>query len=303
MGRSGNGGRSVRGFSWPVRWLFRILTTLLVLVLVAAGAVVWTVRASFPELDGELRLAGFAEPVKVLRDGDGVPQIYADTADLFMAQGYVHAQDRFWEMDFRRKTTAGRLSELFGDSTLEIDKVIRTLGWRRGRAGDEPPHPGGEGGLAPRRRGELLDDGQRRLRLPGKPQSPFPSSPTATMDPNRGRRSTPWPGPRRWPGTCGPTSTTRSSGPSTPPPSDASGPTSCSALPLRPAPADRHHGRRPRRRVHLRRQETQAVPPRSTRCERSRPRSTRCPPCWAAGADPKVSAPTRGWCPGVHRHR
>ncbi|WP_174549868.1 penicillin acylase family protein [Herbidospora cretacea] len=119
-------------FSWPLRWLFRTLTALLVLVLVAAGAVVWTVRASFPELDGELRLAGLAKPVTVLRDGHGVPQIYADTAaDLFMAQGYVHAQDRFWEMDFRRKTTAGRLSELFGGSTLEIDKVVRTLGWRR----------------------------------------------------------------------------------------------------------------------------------------------------------------------------
>ncbi|WP_157518583.1 penicillin acylase family protein [Herbidospora mongoliensis] len=121
-----------KGFSWPVRWLFRILTTVLVLALVAAGAVVWVVRASFPQVDGELRLPGLAKPVTVLRDEHGVPQIYADTAaDLFAAQGYVHAQDRFWEMDFRRKTTAGRLSEIFGDSTLEIDKVVRTLGWRR----------------------------------------------------------------------------------------------------------------------------------------------------------------------------
>ncbi|GLX92448.1 penicillin acylase family protein [Herbidospora sp. NBRC 101105] len=119
-------------FSWPLRWALRILTTLLVLVLVAAGGIVWVVRASFPQTGGELRLPGLTKAVTVRRDGFGVPQIYADTAaDLFRAQGYVHAQDRFWEMDFRRKTTAGRLSELFGGSTLEIDKVVRTLGWRR----------------------------------------------------------------------------------------------------------------------------------------------------------------------------
>jgi len=70
--------------------------------------------------------------VTVLRDRWGVPHIYADSAeDLFRAQGYVHAQDRFWEMDFRRHVTAGRLSELFGATTLDTDKVVRTLGWRR----------------------------------------------------------------------------------------------------------------------------------------------------------------------------
>ena len=60
------------------------------------------------------------------------PQIYADTADdLFFAQGFVQAQDRFFEMDVRRHITAGRLSEMFGEDTLETDKVVRTLGWRR----------------------------------------------------------------------------------------------------------------------------------------------------------------------------
>ncbi|AGW41892.1 hypothetical protein O159_18690 [Leifsonia xyli subsp. cynodontis DSM 46306] len=60
-----------------------------------------------------------------------MPQITAQTADdLFRAQGYVHAQDRFWEMDFRRHVTAGRLSELFGASQVPTDTFIRTLGWR-----------------------------------------------------------------------------------------------------------------------------------------------------------------------------
>ncbi|GAA3445463.1 penicillin acylase family protein [Planomonospora venezuelensis] len=118
--------------SRPVRWLARILTALLVLAIILAGTVTWTVRRSFPQLSGEVRLPGLAAAVTVHRDAQGIPQIYADTsADLLRAQGYVHAQDRFWEMDFRRKTTAGRLSELFGSSTLDIDKVVRTLGWRR----------------------------------------------------------------------------------------------------------------------------------------------------------------------------
>ena len=66
------------------------------------------------------------------RDAYGIPQIYADSAeDLFTAQGYVHAQDRFWEMDFRRHVTSGRLAELFGEDQVERDTFLRTLGWRR----------------------------------------------------------------------------------------------------------------------------------------------------------------------------
>ena len=68
----------------------------------------------------------------MVRDDHGIPQVYADTdADLMFAQGYVHAQERFFEMDFRRHVTAGRLSEMFGEDTLETDKFIRTMGWRR----------------------------------------------------------------------------------------------------------------------------------------------------------------------------
>ena len=67
-----------------------------------------------------------------MRDELGVPQVYADnSADLFFAQGFVQAQDRFFEMDVRRHITAGRLAEMFGPDALETDKVVRTLGWRR----------------------------------------------------------------------------------------------------------------------------------------------------------------------------
>ncbi|MEV7009439.1 penicillin acylase family protein [Streptosporangium sp. NPDC051022] len=118
--------------SRPLRWTARILTAVVILATLLAGAATWTVTRSFPQLAGQIALPGLNAAVTVYRDAEGVPQIYADTpADLLKAQGYVHAQDRFWEMDFRRKTTAGRLSELFGSSTLGVDKVVRTLGWRR----------------------------------------------------------------------------------------------------------------------------------------------------------------------------
>src|SRR4030095_11318778 len=107
--------------------------------LVATGLVVWSVRRAFPDLSGELSLPGLSRPVTVYRDSHGIPQIYADTAeDLFRAQGYVHAQDRFWQMDFRRHLTAGRLSELFGEDQVATDTFIRALGWRRVAAQELP---------------------------------------------------------------------------------------------------------------------------------------------------------------------
>ncbi|MFI6296254.1 penicillin acylase family protein [Nonomuraea sp. NPDC050790] len=124
--------RPYAGLPWPLRWTARIVTVVLALILVLAGVVVVLVRQSFPQVEGEIKMAGLTGSVEVRRDAQGVPQIYADTAeDLFTAQGFVHAQDRFWEMDFRRHLTAGRLSEMFGAATLDNDKAIRTMGWRR----------------------------------------------------------------------------------------------------------------------------------------------------------------------------
>jgi penicillin amidase len=116
----------------PARWLVRILIVLLVLALVLTLYVRWTIRRSYPRTSGRIAVAGLSRDVTVYRDRYGIPQIYADDAgDLMRAEGYVHAQDRFWEMDFRRHVTAGRLSELFGRTTLDTDKVVRTMGWRR----------------------------------------------------------------------------------------------------------------------------------------------------------------------------
>jgi penicillin amidase len=109
-----------------------LLVVLLVAALVATIVAISFVRRSFPQTDGTITVPGLSAEVTVLRDAQGVPQIYADTvADLARAQGYVHAQDRFFEMDLRRHVTAGRLAELVGPAGVAADKVIRTMGWRR----------------------------------------------------------------------------------------------------------------------------------------------------------------------------
>ncbi len=110
-----------------------IIVSLLLLIIVG-GAIYGTVsvRRSFPQTDGEITLPGLHAPVEVYRDSYGVPHIYASNAhDLFMAQGYVQAQDRFWQMDFWRHIGSGRLSEMFGESSVETDAFLRTLGWAR----------------------------------------------------------------------------------------------------------------------------------------------------------------------------
>jgi penicillin G amidase len=108
------------------------LGVVLVLVLGAAGLGLYLMRHSFPQVDGELHVPGLGGTVEVLRDGFGVPHIYAaSTHDLAFAQGYVQAQDRFWQMDVWRHAGSGRLSEMFGEATLSADKFLRTLGWAR----------------------------------------------------------------------------------------------------------------------------------------------------------------------------
>jgi penicillin G amidase len=120
------------GWPGPARWLAYVATGLVLLLVAATVLVVVMVRRPLPQTTGEISVPGLHGSVEVIRDANGIPQIYADTtADLMRAEGYVHAQDRFYEMDIRRHITAGRLSELFGSRTLETDKAIRTMGWRR----------------------------------------------------------------------------------------------------------------------------------------------------------------------------
>ncbi len=119
-----------------MRLLKRVVVVLLIVVVVAvaagAGALVWITNRAMPQTAGTLQVAGLDAAVTVDRDAAGFAHITATTAhDLFVAQGYVHAQERMWQMEVWRRISAGRLSELFGASSLEQDRFIRTLGWRQ----------------------------------------------------------------------------------------------------------------------------------------------------------------------------
>jgi len=115
-----------------VRILLRlVLALVLFAALVLAGAYFHLLR-SLPTEEGELRLAGLAKPVDVLRDAYGIPHIRASSLeDATYALGFVHAQDRLWQMEVNRRTAAGRLAEVFGEPALEADRFLRTLGVRR----------------------------------------------------------------------------------------------------------------------------------------------------------------------------
>lgn len=107
-----------------------LLTVLAAIVLILGILGFVLIRKSFPQIDGTISIPGLEEEVEIIRDSLGIPHIYASTEhDLFLAQGFVHAQDRFFQMDLWRKTGAGRVSEMFGSSQVETDIFLRTMGW------------------------------------------------------------------------------------------------------------------------------------------------------------------------------
>ncbi|MDB5798221.1 MAG: penicillin acylase family protein [Paucimonas sp.] len=105
---------------------------LLVLLLLAAGAMLWYRSASLPQVQGKLHVPGLRQAVDVVRDAEGVPHIYAgNTRDAWFSLGYVHAQDRLWQMEMNRRIAAGRVAEILGPNALPTDRFLRTLGIRR----------------------------------------------------------------------------------------------------------------------------------------------------------------------------
>jgi len=120
---------------WPRIFLLVSVSILLLLVIAAGACLLWlraAAQAALPQLDGNMQLAGLSAPVTVRRDAHGVPHIDAAAqADLFIAQGYVTAQDRLWQMDASRRAANGNLAEILGPSMLKNDKTQRVLGIRR----------------------------------------------------------------------------------------------------------------------------------------------------------------------------
>ena len=125
--------------------LLSVLSVLVLAALLAVAIGFFLMRGSLPQLEGERPLSGLSAPVKIERDALGVPRITAATrVDAARALGFLHAQDRFFQMDLLRRRGAGELAELFGDGALAIDRQARRHGFRR-LAGDviaalPPPH-------------------------------------------------------------------------------------------------------------------------------------------------------------------
>ncbi|WP_370155540.1 penicillin acylase family protein [Ferrovibrio sp.] len=117
-----------------MRWVFRLFTLLLFMLAAAAGAVYFVARSSLPDTDSlDVRVGRpLVAPVEIIRDRHAVPHIRAASRDdTAFGLGYVHAQDRLWQMEINRRIAAGRLAEAFGPDVLETDKFLRTLGIRR----------------------------------------------------------------------------------------------------------------------------------------------------------------------------
>src|SRR5713226_10675591 len=116
-------------------WWQKTLAAVAGLAGLAGGAYYILMRRPLPKTKGNLHLQGLHEPVEIIRDRYGVPHIYAQNEDdLFFAQGYVHAQDRLWQMEFNRRIGCGRLSEIFGEIAIEADRFCRRLGMHRASA-------------------------------------------------------------------------------------------------------------------------------------------------------------------------
>ncbi|HEV2710277.1 MAG TPA: penicillin acylase family protein [Edaphobacter sp.] len=116
--------------------LLRTIAILVPLALILAAAAFiagryWTrhaLRASLPQIDGTLSIPGLSAPVTIQRDAHGVPHIHAATLDdLIVAQGFVTAQDRLWQMDMLRRHAAGELAEILGPNLVPHDRAQRTL--------------------------------------------------------------------------------------------------------------------------------------------------------------------------------
>ena len=111
-----------------IKWLFRVTAGLFGLLVVALWIAYLFAARSLPDYDEDFTVRGIMAPVEIVRDNSNVPHIFgASDPDVYYALGFAHAQDRFWQMTMLRRTVQGRLSELFGLRTLEIDKLLRRL--------------------------------------------------------------------------------------------------------------------------------------------------------------------------------
>jgi penicillin amidase len=110
------------------RWLLRLVTLAVVLCVAAVTIGFWIASRSIPDYEADWTVDGITAPVEIVRNTSAVPHIFGATdADVFFGLGFAHAQDRLWQMLMLRRTAEGRLSELFGPATAQIDDLLRRL--------------------------------------------------------------------------------------------------------------------------------------------------------------------------------
>lgn len=115
-----------------MRLLLKATVAITLLAAIAVGGAYVYLRRSLPQLDGTTTIAGISAPIDIVRDADAIPHIFAaNKLDGLFGLGYVHAQDRLWEMEFQRRIGFGRLSEVLGAATLPQDRFLRTVGFGR----------------------------------------------------------------------------------------------------------------------------------------------------------------------------
>lgn len=111
--------------------LYAVAALLGLAALLAAGLYLYA-RSSLPRTDGALRVEGLSGTVEIIRDADYVPHVYAQSKrEAYWGLGYVHAQDRLWQMEFQRRSSQGRVAEILGPRLLPLDRFMRTLGIHR----------------------------------------------------------------------------------------------------------------------------------------------------------------------------
>src|SRR5687767_6739127 len=107
----------------PLLRLLRVVALAVLIVLVGAGLLgYFALRASLPQLDGNIKAAQLTAPASIERDAEGTPVLRARSrADLAFITGFAHAQDRYFQMDLMRRAAAGEMAELLGPAVLETD--------------------------------------------------------------------------------------------------------------------------------------------------------------------------------------
>ena len=126
-----------------MRKILIALLGIMILAAVVLASGVWFVKRARPDYDAAVPNAPVARDVDVWRDSAGVPHVWAQSqADVLFAQGYLHAQERLWQMELFRRVAEGRLSEVFGETMIDTDKLFRILGiWQAAAANEAQLEP------------------------------------------------------------------------------------------------------------------------------------------------------------------